>query len=473
MATAAVTLTTQLQNTERPAVCAKCLYVFAQALSDKENEAIAVALLKSHHAFFTACAKVASAPGATGDLSPLRSTLNANAAACPNKRYHAFASLALGDSVACVMDALCQCLFAAVCRGSQKKHNKILLSKNGMWPSSLEELIPTDVKAYARWAGTLPRWHAIAFLSRLLIVARRKVMEDLSLSPARDRICSTMVRSMRLWRVPESEFRPEIRPYLSHDVPLGRPPIQDAAQILGQVVGLLVIFEDGPNRLLDDFRFFSDGYERILHDAIVAFLEKPTCPLDAKHRDTLVGAASMLSSRGNLPVHPLVEQSRQPTSPTGHNLARDGLNLAHTILVYLEQRRDDRTCAGPGCTSYAREGETGTRALSLCGKCKFLRYCSPECQKRDWTVGRDDVPHKVICSALCKFERAGVSPRATSMDAFSRVYFDNTTLTDEEFTWLAKWTLLDDRLPYEFKLGALNLFMRQSRDAARQGIFWP
>ncbi|EJD39651.1 hypothetical protein AURDEDRAFT_116073, partial [Auricularia subglabra TFB-10046 SS5] len=391
---------------------------------------------------------------------------------CTNRADHAFASQALGDSVACLMDALCQCLFASVSKGSQKKHKKILLSKSGMWPSSLEELIPTDIKAYARWACTLPRWHAIAFLSRLLVVARRKVMEDLSCSPSRDRICATIIRALRLWRVSDSQFPREMRKLLSHDKPLGRPPVEDLGHIITQTMGLFVIFEEGPDRLLDDFRFFSAGYERIMHDAVIAFVGQPTCPADDKQKDTLLGAASMLCARGNLPIHPLVKEHRErPTK--AWSAERDGLNLADTILVFLQQRCNDLTCSGPECKNYAREGDTGTRALSLCGNCQFLRYCSPECQKRDWTVGSHGAPHKVICSALCKFEKAGVSPRTASMDEFSNVYFDKTTLTDEEFTLLAKWTLLDERLPREFKIGALQLFIWQRRFAFLRAISKP
>ncbi|EJD39646.1 hypothetical protein AURDEDRAFT_171278 [Auricularia subglabra TFB-10046 SS5] len=399
MAAAADALTVQLQDKEHPAVCPKCLHVFANALCDARNEKLAVSLLKSHHRFFTACTQVASAPGASGDLSALRITLDGNVAGCPNKARHVFASHALRDSVACAMDALCHCLYVSVAKGSNKKYKNILLSKSGMWPSTLDELIPTDVKAYARWACTLPRWHAVALLSRLLLVARRKVMEDLSCGPSRDRICATIVRAMGLWRTPDSQFPHEIRQYLSHDVPLGCPPPEDAALIITLVIGLFVVFEEGPDRLLDDFRSFSSGYERILHDAITAFVEDPTRRVDGNQKDLLLSVASMLCSRANFPVHPLVQELRKQPPKSG-SLERDGLNLADTILVYLQQRRDDQTCSGPGCKNYARRGDQGSCALSLCGKCKFLRYCSPECQKRDWTVGSHDVPHKVICSAL-------------------------------------------------------------------------
>jgi hypothetical protein len=47
-------------------------------------------------------------------------------------------------------------------------------------------------------------------------------------------------------------------------------------------------------------------------------------------------------------------------------------------------------------TCHRKPGDPGVPAtLKLCGGCQHTRYCSAECQKRDWKLG-----HKVVCQHL-------------------------------------------------------------------------
>ncbi|KAI9016188.1 hypothetical protein DFJ74DRAFT_644872 [Hyaloraphidium curvatum] len=45
-------------------------------------------------------------------------------------------------------------------------------------------------------------------------------------------------------------------------------------------------------------------------------------------------------------------------------------------------------CAAVGCRAFATER---SRGMQRCGKCKSMRYCSPECQRKDWSR------HKAVC----------------------------------------------------------------------------
>jgi hypothetical protein len=50
---------------------------------------------------------------------------------------------------------------------------------------------------------------------------------------------------------------------------------------------------------------------------------------------------------------------------------------------------------------HRRPGDPGVPAtLKLCGGCHYVRYCSADCQRKDWKMG-----HKVICQSLHKDPR--------------------------------------------------------------------
>jgi hypothetical protein len=43
---------------------------------------------------------------------------------------------------------------------------------------------------------------------------------------------------------------------------------------------------------------------------------------------------------------------------------------------------------------HRRPGDPGVPAtLKLCGGCRMMRYCSTDCQRKDWKLG-----HRVMCS---------------------------------------------------------------------------
>ncbi|KZV94784.1 hypothetical protein EXIGLDRAFT_834754 [Exidia glandulosa HHB12029] len=55
----------------------------------------------------------------------------------------------------------------------------------------------------------------------------------------------------------------------------------------------------------------------------------------------------------------------------------------------------NRSCYG--CRRFVHESTTG-KPFPRCGRCRLVQYCSPECQRRDWTAAR--YPDKAICDIL-------------------------------------------------------------------------
>jgi hypothetical protein len=52
-------------------------------------------------------------------------------------------------------------------------------------------------------------------------------------------------------------------------------------------------------------------------------------------------------------------------------------------------------------TCHRKPGDPGVPAtLKLCGGCQAVRYCSAECQRKDWKLG-----HKVVCEPLSEVVR--------------------------------------------------------------------
>jgi hypothetical protein len=56
---------------------------------------------------------------------------------------------------------------------------------------------------------------------------------------------------------------------------------------------------------------------------------------------------------------------------------------------------------------HRRPGDPGVPAtMKLCGRCKMARYCSTECQSKDWKMG-----HKELCQAWAKARAKQVGPK--------------------------------------------------------------
>ncbi|KAH7097658.1 hypothetical protein BKA62DRAFT_715547 [Auriculariales sp. MPI-PUGE-AT-0066] len=68
---------------------------------------------------------------------------------------------------------------------------------------------------------------------------------------------------------------------------------------------------------------------------------------------------------------------------------RSTLSLAEICAFALYQHTSTRECLGPGCLAPILDIDDGYTRRLHCGRCKLARYCSKDCQERDW---RSEVP---------------------------------------------------------------------------------
>ena len=68
--------------------------------------------------------------------------------------------------------------------------------------------------------------------------------------------------------------------------------------------------------------------------------------------------------------------------------------IKRTILKAKDETEKSMKCLWIECDKSAKDLEDGK--LQKCSRCRVARYCSKECQKRDWKYGQ----HKEICNAF-------------------------------------------------------------------------
>ncbi|KZV78552.1 hypothetical protein EXIGLDRAFT_847424 [Exidia glandulosa HHB12029] len=108
-----------------------------------------------------------------------------------------------------------------------------------------------------------------------------------------------------------------------------------------------------------------------------------------------IGGTLHEAFRPSLALHPRIEDLGRFV----HSREEDPYLSLHQILVYTILRR---ACAGPGCAATEREI---SRSLSMCGRCRIVRYCSQTCQKKHWRTS-----HKFTCNSVCMlFNATGIS----------------------------------------------------------------
>ncbi|KZV98146.1 hypothetical protein EXIGLDRAFT_328574 [Exidia glandulosa HHB12029] len=112
------------------------------------------------------------------------------------------------------------------------------------------------------------------------------------------------------------------------------------------------------------------------------------------HRSTQVYLARMAMELAHI--------SGRPPSEFGPDLLRLTEHLRVLsgplpMLYGIAQRRFmSQDCYGPMC---GKSVQTGT-PFQRCARCKFVQYCSKECQLDDWRDAK--VPHKRLCPLLQK-----------------------------------------------------------------------
>ncbi|PPR01406.1 hypothetical protein CVT24_006244 [Panaeolus cyanescens] len=96
-----------------------------------------------------------------------------------------------------------------------------------------------------------------------------------------------------------------------------------------------------------------------------------------------------------VPLHPRIVELDLLTIPTGtHDMSSPEFYHKIALTMYTCRFVPARDCSAPNCPSSNKPG----LKLRACAGCSTLRYCSKECQTRDWKEGRN--PHKRVCKAM-------------------------------------------------------------------------
>ena len=117
--------------------------------------------------------------------------------------------------------------------------------------------------------------------------------------------------------------------------------------------------------------------------------------LDLPHWDTVAKYAVRAAISPSLPF-PFTEQAMnaaESKEQQAEELSEEGINRV------LEQVQ--ATCAGDACrVCGAKKSADSGKALKKCSRCKIVRYCSQECQRRDWEE------HKMMCGDFVKMSKS-------------------------------------------------------------------
>ncbi|KZV98878.1 hypothetical protein EXIGLDRAFT_726778 [Exidia glandulosa HHB12029] len=200
----------------------------------------------------------------------------------------------------------------------------------------------------------------------------------------------------------ESTLPIPVSPAVLPTSPLAAPHLH--TQQLHVAADFLQAVEEGidANRL-QDMDSFCRGFETVIFHAV----HNASARMDVQHKSfaTMCSLAVVLSEIAGVPrssLHPRVRAAYAldrdgPGSVTRNREADSPLSRPRLTLAYLQHLARVRNCNGPRCTQTVFEDG---RPFPVCARCKTVRYCGPECQKRDWSSAELEHRHKDICPLL-------------------------------------------------------------------------
>lgn len=410
----ALELAASLHDVQQPASCPTCFNFVVAELHPMDHTAKMPLLeeLRDHHPeFWDACITFVTAPRADADLPALRRLLLANTQKCPSRRYHEQKVRSnYTDPIHVLVEACYIALHSCFSMGRNRMvHRRKAPSrfggKGGRWPTAIDQLAPfgelRSVESHVYWCSKRFSTAPLVVLDLILQLARPVAFPHLIAEPLHGKIvyilCQMLHGSPGV--VPEGwDGDAPILPAADPTLPLALPK-QERLQLHAATD-----FIDCINRGLDchikqDNSSFVNGYRRALFFATHAAASK----IDPEHPGflTLCQYASLTYRDAGVPmsfVSPRVQAAWEARKGDSN-----GLDMARVTYQNLVQLGKLRSCCGPGCDKTVLA--TG-RAFASCARCKSVRYCGPECQKRDWTYAPEH-RHKDVCPLLCQLLSVG------------------------------------------------------------------
>lgn len=459
-----------LQNARKPTCCPTCLCDLANTIDD--NPIITV-LRQEFHAFWDACMAIVAVPRPAGELDELRPLVRSNMANCSANARHPHIRTIFTDPLAVFIHSVFRCVYSSCAEGEDAIVRragawKRVFTDKHRWPTTPQQLFPfgekRTVEALVDWSCMFVSWSPILLLMCFLALARLQMMPHICSPPVRDRFIWLVVRMLRQnLRTPLADWPGASEPCALPDKwEMQAEWLADGDRQLVQFAsGLLGIFTSTSDMRPEDLDKIMSGYEPLLHSAVQSGFDVAVRN-DGPEFEPLHMWMAVLHHRLRLP-----DTSLDRRIKIEHSGKIDtGFHWTTTIYSFLHGRSNQRECHDAHCARFENDGRSEGR-FQVCARCKIPRYCSRECQKRDWREGiaipfpwrkGHTIAHKVICPILCKiFEHARLDMEAMEFgDAWEAMC---PRLATDEVTTLVEWIVSCRVLPREVAIQFMQLEM--------------
>ncbi|EJD37159.1 hypothetical protein AURDEDRAFT_116924 [Auricularia subglabra TFB-10046 SS5] len=386
----------------KPTLCPICFIVFYFNL--KDDRKLTLALQKKQHAFWDALMAFVSADWTAHDDAPVAALLHRIYLRCrrcvPRQPGQAKADLpeSLFDSVYGVACQFLGNLLSTCLLVSRKGFSE----RNGRWPTSADQLFPygadKTVGALAARLGT--NADAAHVLNMLTFIHRPLVGPVLLQDQARVQVMASVISHLDAC---VSASAAELRA-----IPAPVPPsVRDAVvrSHLGRCPGFLLMLFTlafGPGADADERDTLFAGY----HAQVFKALDSVLSQLEGPSYIGRPGQDEILLARyvwGELPVRTREQLGCMATPRYLSDIEREGARVFANPYRVLHNHLREKVnmgrgaCARQGCNTHVHDSGT-SGGFARCGKCRFVQYCSRDCQKADWK-GKP-YPHREICDSL-------------------------------------------------------------------------
>lgn len=385
----------ELSNAASPTICPICFFVFSVTLSDDPGTQAHLPRLRAEcHALFDACARTLLLPRTSDDYEKLRTLMTTNRLRCRGPASNHNLPTVSPDYLHAVLDGLSQMIHAGLHQGERSAVGRASMprkafgDKLGRWPSHTGQLFPYGEKeavdALLDLCDLQVSGGPLGILNELLCISRAIVFPVLLSERNRMRVVRLIARQTDPAQLRETS---RSAPWL----------VEGDNALLTAAIGFLQILHFGPNALPGDAQELYKGSERILLSALCACLEE--APFDGRTMCVIGPIAIDVFVRAGYPsgvnipmrVVNLMRSKAEQMTPS----------FARTLSMLVSQTVKRRRCAAPGCG--VAELEASGKPFSTCSRCRVPRYCTKECQARDWK-GAAGLPHKKVCPVLCKLD---------------------------------------------------------------------
>ncbi|EJD39485.1 hypothetical protein AURDEDRAFT_187359 [Auricularia subglabra TFB-10046 SS5] len=401
----------QLSDTLNPEICPICLCDFAEDVSVRFAQHLP-RLRVECHLLWDACVATITLQRSPDEKERLRAKLAMNHRRCRKREGSHY--LRASDSQAylhALLESASHIVKCAVHLGERNAAERATVAtksfadKRGRWPARVEQLFPhgerAAVDALLDYCELYISAGPLDVVSVMLVLARPVVFPLLAADATRARLVAVVAKMLD----PVASGISRRAPWLVRD----GAATERATTFLSHLVA-------GPGALPRDEAQFVAGHEAALLAAIAPVVER--MPEAHLLFEWLASWCATMARRTDVEPPPRVAQwYAQYQAQRARERPACFAHLVHEIVVQAIGRR---VCAGPRCGRSVLQDAEG-KPFQVCGGCRVPRYCSRECQRRDWK-GEDGAPlqHKWLCGTFAKLE-AHRCPKL-SLSEFEAVY---------------------------------------------------